>query len=95
MSSESDLKDQCVVLYEVLYGAASSIVLPVGLEQRGTENYGQVMEVHLVLLRKTLHPETHAGKQHMGIKRHTEVQEDVDVCMYLCFSQVEVVDKGL
>lgn len=57
-SSVSDLKDVRVVLYEVLYCAAGGVVLPVGLEQCGTEHYGQVMEVHLVLLRKTLH----AGK---------------------------------
>ncbi len=57
VSSEPDLKNKCVVLYEVLYGAASSVVLPVGLEQRGAKHYGQVMEVHLVHLRKTLHAE--------------------------------------
>lgn len=53
--SVSDLKDVSVVLYKVLYGKASSVVLPVYLEQRGAKHYGQVMEVHLVHLRKTLH----------------------------------------
>ena len=71
VSRESDLKDERVVLYEILYGTASSIVLPVRLEQCGTEHYGQVMEVHLVKLRKTLHTETHAGKAHMGMCAQT------------------------
>lgn len=62
--SVSDLKDVRVVLYEVLYGKASSVVLPVCLEQCGTEHYGQVMEVHLVHLRKTLHAKTNGGKAH-------------------------------
>lgn len=85
VSSESDLKNKCVVLYEVLYGAASSVVLPVGLEQRGTEHYGQIMEVHLVHLWKTLHAETHAGKTHMGINRHARDTRGFQ-CVCVCFS---------
>lgn len=67
MNSESDLKDERVVLYEVLYGSASSVVLPICLEQCRTEHYGQVMEVHLVQLRKTLHAETRGENTHMGM----------------------------
>lgn len=74
VSSESDLKDECVVLYKVLYGAASSEVLPVALEQCGTENDGQIMDVHLVQLGKTLHAKKHAGKIHMGIYAPTHAQ---------------------
>lgn len=90
-SSVSDLKDVRVVLYEVLYCAAGGVVLPVGLEQGGTEHYGQVMEVHLVLLRKTLHAGTHVGKTHEHKQTYTEIQEDFNVR----FSPIEVVDKGL
>lgn len=57
----SHLKDVPVVLYEVSDGAASNGVLPVCLEQRGAEHYGQVTEVHLVVLRITLHAETCQG----------------------------------
>lgn len=81
VSSVSDLKDVRVVLYEVLYCAAGGVVLPVGLEQGGTEHYGQVMEVHLVLLRKTLHAGTHVGKTHMSINRHTQRYKRISMCV--------------
>lgn len=58
------------MLYEVLYGAASSVVFPIGLEKCGAEHYGQVMEIHLVQIRKTLHAETHAGKNRHK-RKHT------------------------
>lgn len=49
--SESDLKDVCVVLYEVLDGPASVVVRPVRLEQRGAEHDPQVVRIHLVPVR--------------------------------------------
>lgn len=61
--SKPDLKDEYVVLYEVLDGAPSSVVLPIRLEQSRTEHYGQIVEVHLVQVRKTLHTETHRHTQ--------------------------------
>lgn len=83
------------MLYEVLYGAASSVVFPIGLEKCGAEHYGQVMEIHLVQIRKTLHAETHAGKnRHKRKHIHwNNVEKCVVQCM--CFSPVEVIDKGL
>ena len=69
-SNESDLKDERVVLYQLLNGAASSVVLPIRLEQCGTKHYGQVVEVHLVQLRKTLHAETSTGRTHICMRRH-------------------------
>lgn len=88
VSCVTDLKDERVVLYEVLYGAASSVVLPIRVEECGAKHYGQVMEVHLVLIRKPLHAETQVNThQYM----HTDIQKTTS----LCFSPVEVVDKGL
>lgn len=68
-SSVTNLKDVPVVLYEVSDGAAGDGVLPVCLEQRGAEHYGQVTEVHLVILRTTLHAETRRG----NTRGHKEV----------------------
>lgn len=59
VSRVTDLKDECVVLYEVLYSTASSVVLPISLKQCGAKHYSQVVKVHLVLIRKPLHTETH------------------------------------
>lgn len=85
VSSESDLKDERVVLYEILYGTPSSEVLPVGLKQCGTKDYGQVMEVHLVQLRKTLHTETQTGKTDLGINGHTQRYQRICVrCVSVC-----------
>lgn len=66
----ADLKDEFVVLYEVLNGAASGVVLPISLEQCGTEHDGQVMDVHLVQLTKMLHAETRSEKC-MSLCAHT------------------------
>lgn len=60
VSREPNLKDKCVVLYEVFYSEAGAVVLPICLEQCGAEDDSQVVEVHLVELRETLHTETHA-----------------------------------
>lgn len=87
---ESDLKDVCVVLYEVLHGATRSVVLPVGLEQCGAKHYSQVMEIHLVHLRETLHTETQTWKTSMGVCVHTDTLRINE-----CFLQIEVVDKSL
>lgn len=86
------------MLNEVFNGAASGIVLPVSLEQCGTEHDGQIMVVHLVVIRKVLHAETQAVK-----KKHTSLctntysgrgDKMVSVTVYQ-FSPVEMLDKGL
>lgn len=73
-SRGSHLKDVPVVLYEVSDGAAGDGVLPVCLEQRGAEHYGQVAEVHLVVLRISLHAETRQG----NTRRHEEAVQRYD-----------------
>lgn len=41
-------------------------VLSVTLEKRGTKHHGQVIDVHLVTARETLHTETHAHNLRQG-----------------------------
>lgn len=54
----SDLKDVFVVVYQVHDGVSSIAVLPVALEECGTEHHGQVLNVHLVTLGEALHAAT-------------------------------------
>jgi len=90
LSAASDLEDGGVVLDEVLDGAGSVHVLPVALEQRGAEDDGQVMEVHLVELREALHAED--DETHMSTFMKT--WRHLRYLRYLN-SPVEVVDEGL
>lgn len=65
------------MLNEVFNGAASGIVLPVSLEQCGTEHDGQIMVVHLVVIRKVLHAETQAVKKTTQVCAQIHTQGEV------------------
>lgn len=87
----NDLKDSCIVLYKVLYCTASGVVFPISLEQCRTKHYSEVMNVHLVLVRKPLHAETFEST---GVDVRTH-ETCVRICSVACVSPVKVGDKGL